>query len=1278
MKLFIVNETLNEITYLGGIISIAASSTFEVTNKSHQIELALDGKFRKDLIQNIATLSDGFNTFSSTDALAYLTRIELNSLAASTNTNKTITAVGQSTTLYFDVASSATIEVSGTWEGTLSVRASLDGVNFNTIVGLFPVPSGNVITAITANGTWIVPVGGYRALQITSSSWVSGSANIIINSSLGTNSNAGTNTANQGAPNIYGNAWPMSMGQQLDTNNSITITSANASPGSPWVGVWTKTRDEAFVRELVLIASNVTSGLGGILTFEFSEDGTTVAATNPRQILSFSSVRDFDLLNTGAYFRIKFEPDRTMTVGESVFIRSTLRRQNDGPFARLLSQELEEFNASLPHNATFLKAFDARTRKSVNIRSTTSEALRVSNEKSFQTPSGSQFVESIRDDVSHKFSSSRLDVEFSKLKELVLTGSSTHIKDYSQGQLVLSTGVTPNSAIAYGSKKFLRYETAHGIRIDQSIEIKSVLTGDSLVMWGISSDDLTNGAGIGVDSVGVFTWRKKNGVFEHKVYQSSWNRDKCDGAYPSLFKKNGTQVALNVQKDNAYLMQFEWLGADGFSWAIKSPSSESYVVVNVDEYSNSNNGSSLPDPELRMFIYAKNDSISGGDIQVATASWRGGVYTSNSVSLGRNPNDDYNDIRTQGVNDDNSTTIPLPGNTGGSDHIWRGLWFKWSDAYAKLTAVVNSDVPGTLFVDYSSAVFPIDGSDVDLEDSDPVIYDPVVSGMLHVAYPVSSKWVRLRYINGIAAQAFLDINAIFITNDPGLITTDLNILPNINEQAGLVRSIPAVLNATGTAYQHLPIGPEGSPKSYITHIADDVLIEPLNGGLASQIIVGTTPVRLDPTQISNRRVIRFSNEGPTRIAWGHSSSITFNTSSIRMKVNKTEHKMLDNNVQLWAVAEDTGGVQTTLTRLAASASGTATNPSNVLTSNNVYANIAANSQTITTTGYTAGTTNTLVSVKLGVEGNKQSGQTETVQHVDTVTGTAGNIGSVSSGTVISSSANFYIAQISRRNANANVTSVSGLGLTWSEIGDITGDSTQTRISVWKGTGTPTGDGVVVANFSVNATNSVIAVSRFNNVDLSNPVTNISALNDTALSSSYSSSIIGTIKGMLVTSVSMRQRLHTPTSGATEVHETRTGTTTSDASLATNILSLPTTGSQTYSGNFDSTVGWSVVALTLNPKTANDPIINLSYTLSAIPGATSSNISFLSLSDVNSTVDITSDRIWVYTDIVNINVIATGQSISAAAANIDTIYLEITDTTGNTARVSVWQGGKAIT
>ena len=645
-----------------------------------------------------------------------------------------------------------------------------------------------------------------------------------------------------------------------------------------------------------------------------------------------------------------------------------------------------------------------------------------------------------------------------------------------------------------------------------------------------------------------------------------------------------------------------------------------------------------------------------------------------SVGVGKSPDGTYENIRAQGLHSGNTTNIPLDANG-----VYRGDWFPIQENYIKSITSLSADTSGVLYLDVTNVDTPVDGVDDDVQGFLTFAYDPIINPILRLQSPVQTRWVRHRYINGPAAQSLFNLEGAFVVSDPGLSSQPLRVLPDNVTQVGIVRSVNTIPSLVTGEYQEIPIDSSvGNPTVTVTNVRDDLLLRPASLAQANQIVVGTAPTRIDPSPLTNRREVVISNEGPTSCSVGFGSNITYNSNSVRLSSGASRTMSLASSVELWAIAQDSGGVETTLARSGSSASGTVTSPSNALVSDDVRATMSSTAQTLSISGYTPGTTNDLVSVKIGLEVRKQSGQTETINYIDTVTGTAGNVGFVSSGSVTSNVDHTYLVAISRRNAASSITGVSGLGLTWVPILDATGNSDQTKISLWRGVGTPTGNGVVTASFTELAINSVISVSRFSNVDIDNPIYSFESLESISSTSSYSDSIDGLDNGMLATFVSMRQRLHTAGSGATEQNETRTGTGTNDASLAVNTLSLPSTGSVGYSGTLDGNVGWSVIAVTLNPREALNPQIQLSYELSAISGVTTEIIEVSSTSDTNYLLDITPDRSWVAADINNLTVIAIGDMLSAAVAEIDYLYVEIMDTTGNTTRLSLLQVGEPLT
>src|SRR5579871_1785087 len=96
------------------------------------------------------------------------------SLAATTN-NVALTAPGTGT---------ATVQITGSWSGTLIFEATTDGSNWFTISGVVP-GTGALATTTTANGSWIVPCAGYAQIRVRCSVVGSSTATVSIEASAG-------------------------------------------------------------------------------------------------------------------------------------------------------------------------------------------------------------------------------------------------------------------------------------------------------------------------------------------------------------------------------------------------------------------------------------------------------------------------------------------------------------------------------------------------------------------------------------------------------------------------------------------------------------------------------------------------------------------------------------------------------------------------------------------------------------------------------------------------------------------------------------------------------------------------------------------------------------------------------------------------------------------------------------------------------------------------------------------------------------------------------------
>jgi hypothetical protein len=707
---------------------------------------------------------------------------------------------------------------------------------------------------------------------------------------------------------------------------------------------------------------------------------------------------------------------------------------------------------------------------------------------------------------------------------------------------------------------------------------------------------------------------------------------------------------------------------DRYSIPVNSGSQFSFGVLGQYFRVKYTNGST-PQTEFRLSTMYHITSIKPSSHRIDdTISGENDAELSKAVLTAKNPNGEFVNDATQGEHDANCSTTPLD-----ADGIFRGEWFRWVDNYVSLVSSIFSDVAGTLYIDISSVANPTNGVDTDVSYSLTVDFDPNISAVSRRNTPIQGVWVRHRYVNGIAAQTYMTLQASFTTTDPGDAYTIAAEIPTKQSLVGLKRSIQTIPNADSTGYQDIPVDSStGNPTVTVQNVRDDLLLRPLSSASAAQVVTGTTATRLDPSPLTNRRTVMLSNDGSSNAAVGFSDGITYDSQSFRLPAGAIRTLSIPESVEVWGITEDTGGTQSTLTRSGSSASGTATDPSNALTSNNTYAIIDANSETIDISGFTAGTANPLVSVKLGMEANKQSGQIETVTYQDVVTGSTAVVsGSVTSGTVTGVNNHLYLAAIGREGAST-VTTVIGLGLTWTKVAQQNSPDNNRAVDIWYAIGTVSGNGTVAAAFGTTVNAAHISVSRYSNVSTSSPIQSSAtgSANDAAPTTGVLSA---TNKGMTVMAVEYDNAV-TFTAGA--------GYTTVSAEYAAEGLGVErkpivSTGAETPTSTINTARNWAAISVALTPASAIDPRVTLSYTLSAVPGATSGVITLTSSSDSSSTVDVTVDRAWVVADIANVNVIATGTTISAAAANVDYIYLELVDTTGNTTRISVVQGAEAV-
>ncbi len=223
-----------------------------------------------------------------------------------------------------------------------------------------------------------------------------------------------------------------------------------------------------------------------------------------------------------------------------------------------------------------------------------------------------------------------------------------------------------------------------------------------------------------------------------------------------------------------------------------------------------------------------------------------------------------------------------------------------------------------------------------------------------------------------------------------------------------------------------------------------------------------------------------------------------------------------------------------------------------------------------------------------------TGPAAAIKHEETQTGGSSNSTTVTSASLTVVSGQLYLAAIASK-SSVTVSSVTGLGLSWTLVKSQCAGRNQTRVTVYMAQGTSSGNGAVTATFSSTPKNAVIAVSRYSGVAAMGSVGNVVSGNTKGVNgvcsggsdnSSYSFNLTTTVNGAVAYgAVAMRNRLHTPGAGYTERAERRQGSGGDIASVAVQDKGVATASTVAVNGSFGIAVDWAMVGLEIKPEGA---------------------------------------------------------------------------------------------
>jgi hypothetical protein len=220
-------------------------------------------------------------------------------------------------------------------------------------------------------------------------------------------------------------------------------------------------------------------------------------------------------------------------------------------------------------------------------------------------------------DLSSTFGTSQLRDETSSTG----SGSISQNPDTSTGEIVLSTGTTPDSSIQLRSAEYGRYTPGYSAQQGVGIRIPALPT-EGEARWGYFNG--TDGFYWGYDGSAqeLFVGRRKAGSEAQRIYRSNWNRNAIDTVLDSSWSPNEGSI---------FQIDFSWYGYGIILFTIvdqtandlrnTSPRQESVVVhaLVVD------NETSTADPNQPITVEAENGA-NGEDFDVRVGGRQFSVF----------------------------------------------------------------------------------------------------------------------------------------------------------------------------------------------------------------------------------------------------------------------------------------------------------------------------------------------------------------------------------------------------------------------------------------------------------------------------------------------------------------------------------------------------------------------------------------------------------------------------------------------------------------------------
>ncbi len=715
-----------------------------------------------------------------------------------------------------------------------------------------------------------------------------------------------------------------------------------------------------------------------------------------------------------------------------------------------------------------------------------------------------------------------------------------------------------------------------------------------------------NGIRIGGAVGGAFKFERwKSGTLIEQVSWKGvggfpkWNGDPMDGSAGSFFfGPNGLPIALDPTKSYPMRVFGGLLGNAVQIFTIQRPFDGKFVIAHTVQLPGAGNVAAFDQFDLPFTAYVIG-AAGAAYTEFRTSSWAGVAYTVDESRYDRF----------------NSTTLALaPGASFVGSQAFRTL------GLGQVTVTVYSDVAsavGGVKVKYS-----MDGG-----NTYPTVlketYDTPGAGRRFVFPAVAGGLAVVEYDNSDLQQGTFALE------------TDLTERGDSQPLPEKMRVLKGSVFTIGPSVQAVPQDPLARRCALLVQC--DGLV-PLYGGHDASL---TGP----------------SNAGHCLAAQQSTSGVGVPGTGGTLAIN------LAPETQLFFIAGAAIGGSETLQRsptTAVASAGSPLNTNNVLVKDGADASLTLTAQAIRASGYSDGHGGgfpTLGNILIGFTGRKQSGQFEQVTNsatVGTSLTTAGT--SITSGAVVAVANALYSVSISTEQGGDTVTLSSSAGgpSTWTLLDNQQASGASRRIKTYYAYGTPSNNFTVTATWIGNNTAHIVVSTDIN----ADPTTPIQAHGATfANSASVTGPALAcTAKGLSRLAVACDNTTGSAGAGYTSEYSDHT-----QDGIFVESKQIAATGTETATATLSGGKQYAASGWTILPRPAVDPVATVSYDLGAGTQPTTRQVVLNNNIETDYAVDVTADRLWAFTDISSVRVTITADSVGAAAALID--YLFVTQVEG---------------